>query len=70
MEMLLQQVTNSSLMSMLDGFSRYNKVLLVEGDHYKTAFMTPWGTCVYDQFVFWIDKCLGDFPNSHGSLLP
>jgi len=29
MEMLLQQVTGSTLMSMLDGFSGYNQVLVV-----------------------------------------
>jgi len=47
MEMLLQQVTGSALMSMLDGLSGYNQVLVVKEDRPKTAFMTPWGTYAY-----------------------
>lgn len=43
MESLLQQVTRSKIMSMLDGFLGYNQVLMVEEDKYKTAFSTPWG---------------------------
>jgi hypothetical protein len=31
MEFLLQQVTGSACMSMLDGFSRYNQILVAEG---------------------------------------
>lgn len=42
MESLLQQVIGSELMSMLDGFSGYNKVLMEEEDKYKTTFTTPW----------------------------
>jgi hypothetical protein len=34
-------------MSMLDGFSGYNQVLVVEEDQPKTIFITPWGTYVY-----------------------
>jgi hypothetical protein len=37
MEMLLQQVTGSTLMSMLDGFSGYNQVLVAEEDRSKNA---------------------------------
>jgi hypothetical protein len=32
MENLLQRVTGSSMLSMLDGFSRYNQVLVKEED--------------------------------------
>jgi hypothetical protein len=34
-------------MSMLDGFSRYNKVLVKKEDQNKTTFTTPWGTFEY-----------------------
>jgi hypothetical protein len=34
-------------MSMLDGFSGYNQVLVVEEDRPKTAFVTPWETYAY-----------------------
>jgi hypothetical protein len=44
MEMLLQHVISSALMSMMDGFSGYNQVLLAKEDRTKIAFITPWGT--------------------------
>jgi hypothetical protein len=47
MEMLLQQVIGSALMSMLDGFSGYNQVLVAEENRLKTAFITPCETYVY-----------------------
>ena len=47
METLLQQVTGSSMMSMLDGFSGYNQVVIQEEDRHKTTFTTPWGTFEY-----------------------
>jgi hypothetical protein len=47
MEFLLQQVTRSTCMSMLDGFSRYNEFLVDEEDREKTTFITPWETYAY-----------------------
>jgi hypothetical protein len=47
MKMLLQRVTGSALMSMLDGFSGYNQVIVVEEDRPKSTFVTPWGTYAY-----------------------
>jgi hypothetical protein len=47
MEMLLQQVTGSTLMPMLDGFSRYNQVIPSKEDKPKTSFVTPWETYAY-----------------------
>jgi hypothetical protein len=41
MEFLLQQATISTCMSMLDDFSGYNQVLVVEEDIEKTTFITP-----------------------------
>jgi len=52
MEFLLQQVTGSTCMSMLDGFSRYNQVLVVEEDRAKTTFITPWETNAYARMSF------------------
>jgi hypothetical protein len=47
MEYILQRVTGEEMMSMLDGFSGYNQVLVKEDDQLKTAFTTPWGTYKY-----------------------
>ena len=40
------------MMSMLDGFSGYNQVLLKREDQLKTAFTTPWGTFMYLRMPF------------------
>jgi len=42
MKFLLKKVIGSACMSMLDGFSRYNQVLVVDEYRPKTTFITPW----------------------------
>jgi hypothetical protein len=61
MEMLLQQVTSSTLMSMLDGFSGYNQVHVAEEDKPKTAFITPWGTYAYVHMPFGLKNFVATF---------
>jgi hypothetical protein len=39
-------------MSMLDGFSGYNQVLVAEEDREKTTFITPWETYAYARIPF------------------
>jgi hypothetical protein len=52
MEFLLQQVTGSACMSMLDGFLGYNQVLVAEEDREKITFITPWETYAYARIPF------------------
>jgi hypothetical protein len=52
METLLQRVIGSAMMSMLDGFSRYNQVLVNKEDWNKTTFTTPLGTYEYIRMPF------------------
>ena len=52
MEAMLQKVTSSKLMSMMDGFSGYNQVVVKELEKFKTTFTTPWGTYVYVRMNF------------------
>jgi hypothetical protein len=52
MDFLLQQVTGSAYISMLDSFSGYNQVLVVEEDKEKTTFITPWETYAYVRIPF------------------
>lgn len=40
------------MMSMLDGFLCYNKVLVEESDHHKMAFTTLWRTFSYKRMPF------------------
>jgi hypothetical protein len=66
MEMLFQQVTGSALMSMLDGFSGYNQVLVVEEDRPKKTFITPWGTYAYVRMPFGLKNAWCNIPESNG----
>ena len=50
MEQILQMVSGFELFSLLDGFSGYNQVLVVEEDRLKTTFRTKWGTFAYRRF--------------------
>ena len=47
MDHILQRVVGASKMSLLDGYSGYNQILVHEDDRDKTAFTTPWGTFHY-----------------------
>jgi hypothetical protein len=52
MEHILQKVSGSKLMSFIDGFSGYNQIVVHPKDKEKTAFMTPWGTFMYENIPF------------------
>ena len=52
MEQILQMVSSSELFSLLDGFSGYNQVLVVEQDRLKTTFHTKCVTFSYRRMNF------------------
>lgn len=52
MNHILQKVVGAKIMSLLDGFFRYNKILVHLEDQDKTAFTTPWGTFKYAKMSF------------------
>ena len=52
MEQILQMVSGSELFSLLNGFSGYNQVLVLEQDRMKTTFCTKWGTFAYKRMRF------------------
>jgi len=52
MDHILQQVVGASRMSLLDGYSGYNQILVHEDDRDKIAFTTPWGTFHYAKMPF------------------
>jgi hypothetical protein len=54
MEQILQQVSGSKILSLLDGLSGYNQVLMSPPDQLKTTFRTPWGTYAYKKMPFGI----------------
>jgi hypothetical protein len=52
MEHILQRVTGASRMSMIDGFSSYNQILVMPEYREKKTFTTPWGTFMYAKIPF------------------
>jgi hypothetical protein len=52
MEHILERVTGSSRMSMIDVFSRYNQIFVFLEDREKATFTTPWGTFMYAKMPF------------------
>ena len=52
MEQILQSVSGSAMLSLLDGFPEYNQVLVAKEDRLKTTFRTKWGTYAYDKMPF------------------
>jgi hypothetical protein len=52
MEQILQQVSSSERLSLLDGFSGYNQVLMSLLDQLKTTFRTLWRTYAYCKMPF------------------
>jgi hypothetical protein len=52
MDHVLEKVVVANKMSMIDGFSGYNQIVVHEDDKEKTAFTTPWGTFMYDKMPF------------------
>jgi hypothetical protein len=61
MEFLLQQVTGSACMSILDGFSRYSQVLVAEEDRENKTFITPWDTYAYARIPFGLKNARATF---------
>jgi hypothetical protein len=52
MEQILQQVSGSERLSLLDGFSGHNQVPMSPPDQLKTTFHTAWGTYAYRKMPF------------------
>jgi hypothetical protein len=52
MEMILQQVAGSHMMSLLDNFSSYNQIKVKRTYKYKNTFITRWGTFSYECMNF------------------
>ena len=52
MDQLLQKVSGANKLSMLDGFSSYNQILVKSEDREKKTISTPWGTFMYAHMPF------------------
>jgi hypothetical protein len=61
MEMILQQVAGSQMISLLDGFSSYNQIKVKRADKYKTTFISRWGTFAYECMSFGLSNAGATF---------
>jgi hypothetical protein len=61
MEMILQQVVGSQMMSLLNDFSRYIQIKVKRTDRYKTTFTTCWGTFAYEHMPFGLSNAGATF---------
>lgn len=64
MDHILQRVARASRMSLLDGYSGYNQILVYEDDKDKTRFTTPWGTFHYAKMPFGLKNVGGTFQHA------
>ncbi|WKA03511.1 hypothetical protein VitviT2T_021615 [Vitis vinifera] len=51
-DMLVDSTTGHSMLSFIDGFSRYNQILMALEDMEKMSFITEWGTYCYKVMSF------------------
>ena len=51
-DMIVDLTVGHEILTLMDGFSRYNQIQIVEEDQYKTTFTTPWGTFFYNMMPF------------------
>jgi hypothetical protein len=52
MDHVLKKVVGANRISMIDGFSGYNQIVVHEKDKELTTFTTPWGTFMYEKIPF------------------
>jgi hypothetical protein len=52
LDYILQKVVGKKRISMLDGYSGYNQISVMEEDKKKTTFTTPWGTFMHKKMPF------------------
>ena len=51
-DMLIDSTAGHSMLSFMNGFSGYNKILMASEDMEKTSFITKWGTYCYQVMPF------------------
>jgi len=61
MDHVPEKVVGENIISMIDGFSRYNQIVFHENDKEKTMITTPWGTFMYDKMPFGLINACATF---------
>ena len=55
-DMLVDSIGGHAMLSFMNGFSGYNKILMASEDREKTSFITKWGTYYYKVMPFRLKK--------------
>lgn len=66
---LVDFTTRHALLSFMDGFSRYNQILMAPEDREKIAFTTLWGTYCYRVMPFGLKNIEATYPRAATILL-
>jgi len=61
MELILQQVARSQMMSLLEGFLGCNQIRIKKVDKYKTTFIARCGTFAYERMPFGLINACATF---------
>ena len=61
MEQILQRVSRSEMLSLLDSFLGYNQILVSPNDQLKNVFRIAWGTYTYRKIPFGFINVGGTF---------
>lgn len=51
-DMIMDLTAGHELLSLMDGFSGYNQIHIIEEDQHKMTFTMPWGTFYYNMMPF------------------
>ena len=51
-DVIVDSAASSAMYSFMDGFSRYNQIMMAVMDKIKTVFITEWGTYCYKVIPF------------------
>lgn len=51
-DMIIDLMTMHKMLSLMNGFSRYNQIMIAKDDQHKIAFTCPWGTYYWNMMPF------------------
>ena len=66
MDHILQRVVGATRISLFDGFSGYNQILVHLDDQAKTTFYYSLGHIHVCENSFWANECRSHFPEGYG----
>ncbi|KAH9316783.1 hypothetical protein KI387_044021 [Taxus chinensis] len=69
-DQLVDLTAGHEMLSLMDGFSGYNQILVALSDQHKTAFITPWGTFYYHVMPFGLKNARATYQRAMTYIFP